>query len=387
MIFGVSGRPGGGKSYELVKNHVIPALKDGRKIITNLPLQVDHFVVSLGHQVRDLIEIVDGEFHNFGDGNRPFSKAEHFLRYNTWRNDKNQGPVFFIDEAHLAMPAGSTQKELLEFLSLHRHYGFDIYLATQDFRKVHRDIRAMVEINYRCIKKSALGRTDQYIVKICQGCEAGAEVTNTYEREYESWVFSFYQSHTKANGKQVEEAYVKDIPIWWKKKRYILALLGIILGLFYGVGGFYSLFKPDTSKNTAANPSKNKPELPQHQNAALPTQPQPQPPKEPVKPPEVRFKYSPDAFHPFNKLQIHVTGVYQDVKEKVVYFALSFNGQKINEISSVDLMMSGYTVKVLSDCVVRLEYESWASFAICDHATNQMSVGTLSDAQTVAATN
>jgi len=217
MIFGISGRPGGGKSYEAVKNHVIPALKDGRKVITNLPLQVEHFVASFGHQVRDLIEIVDGEFHNFGDGNRPFSKAEHFLRYNTWRNDKNQGPVFFIDEAHLAMPAGSTQKELLEFLSLHRHYGFDIYLATQDFRKVHRDIRAMVEINYRCIKKSALGRTDQYIVKICQGCEAGAEVTNTYEREYESWVFSFYQSHTKANGKQVEEAYVKDIPIWWKK--------------------------------------------------------------------------------------------------------------------------------------------------------------------------
>ncbi len=383
MIFGVSGRPGGGKSYELVKNHVIPVLKDGRKIITNLPLQVDHFVASLGHQVRDLIEIVDGEFHNFGDGNRPFSKAEHFLRYNTWRNDKNQGPVFFIDESHLAMPAGSTQKELLEFLSLHRHYGFDIYLATQDFRKVHRDIRAMVEINYRCIKKSALGRTDQYIVKICQGCESGAEVTNTYEREYESWVFSFYQSHTKANGKQVEEAYVKDIPIWWKKKRNLFAAIGIVLGGFYGISGFYNMFYPSAPEETQAKPPQNQPQQPE---APTPTPSQPQPAKTQQKAPEQRFKYSPDNFHPFNKLQIHVSGSYGDLREKVVYFSLSFNGQVINEITSTDLMMSGYTVKVLSDCVVRLEYESWASFAICDNPSNQMKAGP-SQVQTVAAVN
>jgi zona occludens toxin len=94
MIFGISGRPRSGKSYEAVKHHVLPTLKDGRKIITNLPLFVDHMKASLGHQVGDLIEMVDGEFHNFGDGNRPFSKADHFLRYNTWRNEKNQGPVF-----------------------------------------------------------------------------------------------------------------------------------------------------------------------------------------------------------------------------------------------------------------------------------------------------
>ena len=33
------GRPGSGKSYGVVENVVIPALKDGRKIITNIPLR------------------------------------------------------------------------------------------------------------------------------------------------------------------------------------------------------------------------------------------------------------------------------------------------------------------------------------------------------------
>lgn len=383
MIFGISGRPGGGKSYESVKNHLIPALKEGRKVITNLPLQIDHFVASLGHQVRDLIEVVDGEFHNFGDGDRPFSKAQHFLRYNTWRNEQNQGPVFFIDESHLAMPAGSTQKELLEFLSLHRHYGFDIYLITQDFRKVHRDIRAMIEINYRCIKKSALGQTDKYLVKVCQGAESGAEVTNTYERDYETWVFKFYSSHTQSNGKSVQEALVKDIPLWWKKKRYLVAVFFIILGMFYGVGGMYSRLTTSPTSDSAKNTN---PEAPQQQNVAQPIPSQAQKDKAPQNHSQERFKFSPDSFHPFDKLQIHVAGTYSDLGKKVVYFALSFNGQVVNEITNTDLMMSGYTVKVLSDCVVRLEYESWASFALCDVPTNQMKVGGGS-AETIASVN
>jgi len=44
MIYGIVGRPGGGKSYEAVAFQVIPALKSGRKVITNLPLQIEHFV-------------------------------------------------------------------------------------------------------------------------------------------------------------------------------------------------------------------------------------------------------------------------------------------------------------------------------------------------------
>ncbi|POB76042.1 zonular occludens toxin domain-containing protein, partial [Vibrio vulnificus] len=35
--------PGSGKSYESVVYHVIPALKDGRKVVTNLPLNLEHF--------------------------------------------------------------------------------------------------------------------------------------------------------------------------------------------------------------------------------------------------------------------------------------------------------------------------------------------------------
>ena len=107
MIFGISGRPGGGKSYEAVKNHIIPVLKEGRKVVTNLPLNLEHIKHTLGHQAAELVVLVDGKFHNFGDTDRPFSKAQHFLQYEGWQNDKGQGPAFFIDECHLSMPSGS----------------------------------------------------------------------------------------------------------------------------------------------------------------------------------------------------------------------------------------------------------------------------------------
>ncbi|MBI5918423.1 MAG: hypothetical protein HY849_03485 [Nitrosomonadales bacterium] len=41
MINLLLGPPGGGKSYEATVYHVLPALAKGRKIITNLPLDLD----------------------------------------------------------------------------------------------------------------------------------------------------------------------------------------------------------------------------------------------------------------------------------------------------------------------------------------------------------
>jgi zona occludens toxin len=35
------GAPGGGKSYEATVYHIIPALEKGRKVITNLPLNLE----------------------------------------------------------------------------------------------------------------------------------------------------------------------------------------------------------------------------------------------------------------------------------------------------------------------------------------------------------
>lgn len=53
----IVGRPGSGKSYEAVAFHVIPAIKEGRRVVTNLPLMMDHLIAVFGEEVRDLVEV------------------------------------------------------------------------------------------------------------------------------------------------------------------------------------------------------------------------------------------------------------------------------------------------------------------------------------------
>jgi hypothetical protein len=78
MINLIIGRPGGDKSYEAVKYHILPAIKAGRKIITNLSLNIDTFVQVFGADVSNLIAIVKTEYDDFGNLNRPFSKVEDY---------------------------------------------------------------------------------------------------------------------------------------------------------------------------------------------------------------------------------------------------------------------------------------------------------------------
>jgi zona occludens toxin len=237
MIYGISGKTGGGKSYEAVVRHIIPTVTEQkRKVVTNLPLNIDHFCAVYGEYCRDLIEVIDGEFHNYG-GQRPFSKKDHYLQYQDWQNENGQRVYFFIDECHLALPMSGTEKEVKEFYSMHRHYGFDIMLITQNFRKVDRDIRDLISNHYRAIKKSMLGQDDKYILKVHDGASSSVQsVVATHEREYESKYFKFYQSHTKSN-QAVKEAASNDIKKWydnWFIKGGVILLVLFVFMLWSG---------------------------------------------------------------------------------------------------------------------------------------------------------
>ncbi|MDN3683275.1 zonular occludens toxin domain-containing protein [Vibrio sinaloensis] len=150
MIFGLAGRPRSGKSYEAVVYHIIPAVKEGRKVITNIPLNIDKFKKIFGDKA-DLIEVREFSFNSYGEKNSAlFSRPEDYQC--EWRNEDGVGPLYVIDEAHLVLPR-QCSTEILEFYSMHGHYGIDITLLTQNFRKVNKDIRDMVETTHLCVKK------------------------------------------------------------------------------------------------------------------------------------------------------------------------------------------------------------------------------------------
>jgi zona occludens toxin len=385
MINGIAGKPGGGKSYEAVKNHVIPALEQKRKVVTNLPLQIEHFEDVYGEEIASLIEVVEYNFHEYGTI-RPFSKAEDFLKYDDWKNEKGQGVFFVIDECHLSMPNGKVTPQttaLLEYLSMHRHYGHDILLITQNFKKVHRDIRDMVNLVYRAIKKSFNGQDSEYILKIHEGCTT--TVVNTKERAYESHVFKFYKSHTMSN-QSVVEATTQDITPWWKSGLMygamgmgILFILVLIwfLTLIFGAEEPEKPVKPDVviSKELvkksvpvdviSSSGNSRKPSNYVGNNASY------KPVKKPVKRPKQFDEYEEMVsksknYHPFYKVDLAVSGFAEDFDYKVIYFSARQNGQHVFTISTKDLALAGYSVKVLGDCAVKISYFDYQDFLTCN---------------------
>ena len=389
MIHGISGKPGGGKSYEAVVRHIIPVVtKDKRKVVTNLPLDIDRFCDVYGDYCRDLIEVVDGQFHNYG-GERPFSKKDHFLQYEDWQNEKGQKVYFFIDECHLAMPSQGTEKELAEFFSMHRHYGFDIMLITQNFRKVNRDIKDMVVNHYRAIKKSMMGQDDKYILKVHDGAVSSrASEVATHERTYEKKYFAFYQSHTKSDS-AVEEATSNDIEKWYKHWSIKASVVFFLFGFFI-VGK--ELFaddkptKPEVSKPHIESIRKTdqiaQVEQVENINGVVSHSVAAAAPVEPQTPQQIEYQRrvkESKSFHPFYKMQLSVSGYseYTDngFRIKVIYFSASQNGQHVFTIKNSDLAMAGYDVNVLGDCAVAISYFDYSDYLTCNAPTQSVTMG------------
>ncbi len=387
MINGLSGRPGSGKSYEAVIRHIMPALQKQRKVVTNIPLNVEWFCNVIGEHCRDLIVQIDGGFHDYG-GKRYFSDAEHFLRYQDWRNDDNQGVFFVVDECHLCMPraAGSgedrvsTQQELKEYLSMHRHYGHDILLLSQNFRKVDRDVVDMIQNCYFTIKKSFLGQDDQYICKVADG--VSRNIVATHEREYEKKYFAAYQSHTKSAG-SVSEAKSVDIKPWWQNKFFGLAA-GFAVALVALLGLLSSQIEESQqrkaeilAKNTLAKPSQAQTVQPgpvqpvqinqsvsqgnQQQTVSAKPDEGPQPKK-----------------HPLDGLQMHLTATAEDFTrqgrfQKIIFVAVSRNGQMLKEITAADLALAGYDWTLLNDCMLEIKYKDvYQDWIFCDAPTQEV---------------
>jgi zona occludens toxin len=385
MIHGISGKTGGGKSYEAVVSHIIPIItKDKRKVVTNLPLNIDHFVAIYGEYCRDLIEVIDGDFHNYG-GERPFSKAEHYLQYEDWQNEKGQRVYFFIDEAHLPMPRGKTDKKTEEFYSMHRHYGFDIVLITQNFRKVSIDIKDLVGNHYRAIKKSMMGQDDRYILKVHDGAvSSNASVVATHERFYEKKYFKFYQSHTKSES-SVEEATSNDIEKWYKHWTIKLSIVFFLFAFFLlstilssGESSSESIENSTQAKEltAAANDNVNSEAVLSDSSSVKDNLALDKPITDEVikrTPRQVEFEEMvglSSTFHPFYKVDLSISGYAEyldlDRRTRTHYFSASQNGQHVFTIKTGDLLMAGYSVQILSECTAKIRYYDYVDFITCN---------------------
>jgi len=156
------GHPGSYKSFGVLQRHAIPALQEGRTIVTNIRGfdSLDKVEDALGEALPEEAAIL-----NVNTEGR--EEKEYMARWFHWAPP---GSLIIIDEAqaiypakrkdfkpeNLDYPGGPDQAkqderpaDMFEAYDMHRHYNWDVFLCTPNISKVHTDIRQAAQVAFR----------------------------------------------------------------------------------------------------------------------------------------------------------------------------------------------------------------------------------------------
>lgn len=397
MINLILGQPGGGKSYEAVAFHILPALESGRKVITNMPLLLDALCCIDGNY-RNLIVLrhsdieVEKQFfkwnlfhrcfdkHNVKETKRPFADIVDYA--DSWRHpETGSGPLYVIDECHKCLPRSKTDLKVEEWFAEHRHEFADVLLITQSVGKISTSIRDLVQVVYRVKKATAFGANNSYIRKVIDGYRG--EVVNESVRTYNPKFFRFYKSHTRSDsaGKELAASDIK--PIWFRWP-FIGAAVCSLLVVALLLGG--APINPMKAGIKQINADLERSDVPSSPSPALPVAYVPIAPANPVQPDLERFDpighKRIDGKHPFSEYKLHITAricgfvrvdgvrVFKDVYS----FMASQNGIPTFPLSHKSMEQSGYRITPLADCSAKIDYSDKVQFFVaCDRPSQSIS--------------
>lgn len=224
-IIGIVGTPGSGKSYEAVKEHIVPALKGGRPVVTNIPLNVDEVANRLGVS-RELVHVEEPREGRL----EPFSTVEELEAWHYQDPETKRGALYVIDEAQLIYPSGGTKKPIVDFFSLHRHYGVDVVMLTQDHALMDRKLVRLWEVAYKVKKAVELGSTKRYKRGFSYNASRNPDVMEW--RKYDPKIFPLYVSHTKGGSEVGAKSVGRNIFRHWTVPVAGVFLLGLVVALF-----------------------------------------------------------------------------------------------------------------------------------------------------------
>lgn len=359
MINLMIGAPGGGKSYEACVYHILPAIVAGRKVITNLPVNIDAFV-AIEPQAEQLLHVVRESKSN----PRPFSTISDYA--DPWRHpESGAGPLYVIDEAHKALPRGSSSVEVEEWYAEHRHEFADVLLLTQSYGKLSKPVVDLVQLVYRVRKAVALGLSKVYIRKVQDGIRG--EVVNVTERVYKRKFFTLYKSHTRSQGPGVEQ-FAQDIKPIWKHWSVYGAVSFVLVGLIVlsQIRMPWMVDVEAAQVATAPVPSKSaQPQPVQHLThnfgpaAAAPA----------AAPVSVVVQQEPQVLDPYHDLGLHLAG-HLAAQDRYLYrIVASQNGQAVFALTSDELAVAGYTMDPTGPCLLRVTYQRVERVLTCDSPT------------------
>lgn len=243
-----SGLMGSGKSYECVSSVIVPAVRAGRRVVTNVD-GIDNDAIRAYCQdkfsvpLQQLGEVV----HCTNDDVPKASFLPHGQDVDTFCRP---GDIICIDEAWRFW--GTDCKLLPEhkvFFREHRHFVHpdtkvccDLVLMVQDITDLHRTLRVVVEVTFRTTKIKTLGWQKTYRVEMWEGYKLTAKGrVSVQNKRYDAEIFPLYSSYTGGMGKELQVDSRQNVlrsPKLWLLAVGVVLLFGwsihTILGFFNG---------------------------------------------------------------------------------------------------------------------------------------------------------
>lgn len=242
MIYAVCGSPGSYKSVHVLEKYIIPALKKGRQVYTNIEnISAIHIATYF-----DLSPIdVDSNLHILG---------RVYLEDGTWKEDIDQVRKFYehvpnnalivIDEAQNYYSSRDFKeqysKDVINYLTRHRHFGHDVIYITQAIESVDITFRRNTQITYLLKRAEHVGLKKLAIIYVYDRFDLERKPLARLTYSPNPSCFACYSSY---EGSDVEE-HRKSYNVILRNKGFWAFMIGMI-GLAYmlATGGFNKLTK------------------------------------------------------------------------------------------------------------------------------------------------
>lgn len=246
-----TGVMGSGKTYEGVSTAMLTALRQGRRVVTNISgvnfeevrdylgafpdgshLEPEKIVIIPSKRITEPGFFPDPDLE--GKGGAPSVVMG--------------GDLVLIDEVWSFW--GSDQKltpEHQKFFRMHRHYtevnsgvSCDLVLMIQDLSSLHRFIRGVLESTLKFTKKKDLGVSSAYTIDVYEGSKQTRQTFIARSmKKYDKKIFPLYKSYD--GDKKGKEATVDGRHSLFANKWFLVAVAGGMVLMLYSSVAFYRM--------------------------------------------------------------------------------------------------------------------------------------------------
>lgn len=276
-----TGLPRSGKTYQVVSHVIVAALRQGRRVVTNIAGLQEHKIrehlISEGLPENQIGEIVCVDHDEV--------LQEHFFRTDS---DAALGVDAFVqpgdlvalDEVWRFWPKrGKIPDRHQNFFRMHGHFVHErtgliceVALISQTVRDVNENIRDVVQETYHMTKNTAVGSDKTFHVDVyARGSEMKRDLLRSFPGVYDPIFFDFYKSHSQAQAGSLprEESVDKRSNILKGPLFKIVIPVMLVVGVIgaWQIFGYFGKSKP-VPQSAVENTPVNGPAAPVAQSAS-----------------------------------------------------------------------------------------------------------------------